>query len=131
MSLVEVLVGVAIFVAIGFALMDALSQGNRAGAHAGETSLGVVVAFRTMDRVLSRGYVNLKDSVDASPLTSETVADGLRFSSATSVTRPRPGLLRLEHAVTWQSVGPKGAVGRGPVLVVRYLADPLLAMEMR
>jgi prepilin-type N-terminal cleavage/methylation domain-containing protein len=130
LTLIEVLIALAVLACLAGSLIDALSTGHGNSTHAQEFQMGVLVSARTMDQIVARGYSELA-SAGAGMLTSTVDSDGVRFVAVTRVKPTTRGLLRLEMMLTWESPGATRQVERGPIVLVRYVADPLVGMEFR
>lgn len=131
-SLVEILLAAGMMAVAGLALLGALSTGSRTAAAGGDHQLAALLAERSVDRLLCRGFAGLRASrgkaepldlsaMDASVRWASTGApdpgtggagtvgpelclDGVVFTGETHIEEGTPGLVRLEVTIRWRYV---------------------------
>ena len=87
-----------------------------------------------MDRLLARGYTELRRSagagaaLDLAQAALEAAADGITITATHSVDELEAGLLKITVVLEWSRAAHAGRE-TGTLSVTRYLADPAAAAE--
>lgn len=129
-SLVEILIAAVVMAGLGACLMGVIQGNSQVSARAGEMQMASMVGARAMDGLLAQEYAGLEARLTARPAETEQFAiDGFTFTATSRLSRPKPGLLAIQLAVTWQRFGTPGPKDPGQLHLVRLICDPLAAMS--
>lgn len=129
-SLVEILIAAVVMAGLGACLMGVIQGNSLVSARAGEMQMASMVGARAMDGLLAQEYAGLKARLAARPEeTEQFLIDGFAFTAKSRLSAPKPGLLAIQLAVTWQRYGATGPKDPGQLNLVRLLCDPLAAMS--
>lgn len=129
-SLVEVLIAAVVMAGLGACLIGVIQGNSQVSARAGEMQMASMIGGRAMDRLLALEYQGLKARLAQTPEATEQLAiDGFTFTATSKLTAPKPGLVAIRLAVSWQRFGATGPRDPGQLTLVRLICDPLAAMS--
>jgi prepilin-type N-terminal cleavage/methylation domain-containing protein len=149
-TFVEVLVALAILSVAGLFLMATMNGGAEAGARASEMRMATALGARVMDRLVADGYERLKRRIKKDGPSGDLklaltvppwarkkdddtrlVVDGYEYSGTYRFEEKDEGLIRLTIDLSWQRYGLVVPEQPGQLELVRFVADPTLALASR